>query len=56
MYKEGALNERIKKEITYLLIYSVLKRMYEGGKIEKKTFEILNTKNAECQECKPVVI
>lgn len=50
------MNERTKNEMTYLFIYSVLRKLYQEGKIAKRTFEVLNTKNAERQGCKPVVI
>lgn len=45
-----------KNEIMYLLIFSVLKRLYANGSISKEIFERLNTKNAEQQGCKVITI
>lgn len=50
------MNEALKKEMIYLSIFSILKRVYQNGEISKETFEKLNLKNAECQGCKPLTI
>lgn len=50
------MNEELKREMIYLSIFSILKRVYQNGEISKKTFEKLNIKNAECQGCKPLTI
>lgn len=50
------LMEANKNEIMYLLIFSVLKRLYAKGSISKEIFERLNTKNAEQQGCKVITI
>lgn len=52
----GWMNEALKKEMIYLCIFSILKRVYQNGEISKETFEKLNFKNAECQGCKPLTI
>ena len=48
--------EANKNEIKYLLIFSVLKRLYTNGSISKEVFERLNAKNAEQQGCKVITI
>ena len=50
------MNETLKREMIYLLIFSILERVYQNGEISKETFEKLNLKNAECQGCKPLTI
>lgn len=45
-----------KNEIMYLVIFSVLKRLYTNGSINKDVFERLNSKNAEQQSCKVITI
>lgn len=50
------MNEELKREMIYLSIFSILKRVYQNGEISKETFEKLNIKNAECQGCKPLMI
>ena len=47
---------RLKNEITYLMIFYSLKRLFENGDIDKDTFDRLNIKNAESQGCKIAVI
>lgn len=42
-------------EITYLAAYTVIKKMLEEQVISRATFERLNQKMAEKQNCKPVV-
>ncbi len=42
--------------IGYLVIYSTLKKLYNNGTISREAFERLNSKNAEIQGCKPLVI
>lgn len=48
--------EENKNEIMYLMIFSVLKRLYTNGSISKEVFERLNSKNAEQQGCKVITI
>ena len=50
------MNETLKREMIYLSIVLILKRVYQNGEISKETFEKLNLKNAECQGCKPLTI
>lgn len=50
------MNETLKREMIYLSIFLILKRVYQNGEISKETFEKLNLKNAECQGCKSLTI
>lgn len=50
------MSEAMKKEMIYLAAFSMLKRLYQQGKISKMVFERLNRKNAESQGCKMVLI
>lgn len=48
--------EENRNEIMYLMIFSVLKRLYTNGSINKEVFERLNSKNAEQQGCKVITV
>lgn len=50
------MSNQMKSEMTYLVIFSVLKRMLESGNITKDVFDRLNTKNAEQQGCKAITV
>ena len=50
------MSNQMKSEMTYLMIFSVLKKLYVNGSISKEIFERLNTKNAEQQGCKVITI
>lgn len=50
------MDETLKKEMSYLAIFSTIKKLYESGAISKEVFNRLNTKIAECQNCKPITI
>lgn len=50
------MNTNVKNELTYLMIFYSLKRLFENGDIDKDTFDRLNIKNAESQGCKIAVI
>lgn len=47
---------KLKNELSYLMIFYALKKLYDSNNIDRETFDRLNTKNAESQGCKPVVI
>ncbi len=49
------MNEALRKEITYLAIFSLLKRLYLNQQITKEVFDRLNRKNAQEQGCKPLL-
>ena len=49
------MNNQLKSEMTYLMIFSVLKRLFENGSIDRKVFDRLNTKNAEQQGCQAII-
>lgn len=50
------MNEELKNEMIYLVVFSVLKRLYQNGDISKDVFSRLNNKNAENRNCKPITI
>lgn len=50
------MSNQMKSEMTYLMIFSVLKKLYSNGSISKEIFERLNKKNAEQQGCKVITI
>lgn len=43
--------ERIKKELKYLMALSIIRKLYAEGKLSKKICERLNRKNAETLGC-----
>ncbi|MCM1508741.1 MAG: hypothetical protein NC177_16660 [Ruminococcus flavefaciens] len=50
------MSEKLKNEMLYLAIFSVLKRLYQNGDISKEVFYRLNTINAEKSNCKPITV
>ncbi len=50
------MEEKLKNEMLYLVIFSVLKRLYLNGDISKDVFNRLNAINAEKKNCKPITI
>jgi len=50
------LENQIKNEMTYLVIFSALKKLLENGNISKEVFNRLNCKNAQQQGCKEIVV
>jgi len=50
------MDERLKNEMFYLAIFSVLKRLYQNGDISKDVFNRLNAINAEKKNCKPITV
>lgn len=47
---------KLENELTYLMIFFSLKKLFENGDIDKDTFDRLNIRNAESQGCKIAVI
>ena len=50
------MDVKLRNELTYLMIFYSLKRLFENGDIDKDTFDRLNIKNAESQGCKVAII
>ena len=46
----------IQNELMYAAIFVTLKRLYDKGEISKEVFDRLNTKNAENQGCKVILV
>ena len=49
------MSEESKREMIYFAAYSVINRMLRNGIIDKESFDRLNQKISEKQQCKPVV-
>ena len=49
------MNEEAKREMIYLAAYSVINRMLKNGIIDKESFDKLNQKICEKQQCKPLI-
>ena len=46
--------ERTQNELKYMLAYSLIRSLYEKGKLNKQQFERLNRKNAETLDCEEI--
>lgn len=46
--------ERMQNELKYMLAYSLIRSLYEKGKLNKKQCQRLNTKNAETLDCEEI--
>ena len=46
--------ERMQNELKYMLAYSLIRSLYEKGKLNKKQCQRLNRKNAETLDCEEI--